>query len=79
MSRVERVKHMLQAIEYETSLAFDEHTVLLNKNQELEAENKKLRDLVDELWAIAYRYVPDESELDRARDMLRELLCGDAE
>lgn len=39
----------------------------------LEAKNKKLLDLVDELWAIAYGYAPDESELDCARDMMREL------
>ena len=50
MSRVERVEHMLQAIEYETSLAFNEHTVLLNKNQELEAENTKLRELCTDMW-----------------------------
>ena len=51
MSRVERVEHMLQAIEYETSLAFNENTVLLRKNQELEAENAKLRKLAKNLKA----------------------------
>lgn len=38
-----------------------------------EAENAKLRELVDELWALAYGYAPMESELDAARDMMREL------
>lgn len=36
-------------------------------------ENAKLRELVDELWEIAYGYAPHESELDFARDMMREL------
>lgn len=39
----------------------------------LEDENAKLRKLTDELWALAYGYVPYESELDAARDMMREL------
>lgn len=39
----------------------------------LQAENAKLRELVDELWALAYGYVYDESELDRARELMREL------
>lgn len=38
-----------------------------------EAENAKLRELVDELWSLAYGYVPHESELDAVRDMMREL------
>lgn len=38
-----------------------------------EADNAKLRELVDELWALAYGYAPMESELDAARDMMREL------
>lgn len=41
--------------------------------EKLEAKNKKLLDLVDELWAIAYGYAPDESELDCAQDMMRDL------
>lgn len=36
-------------------------------------ENAKLRELVDELWALAYGYVYDESELDKARELMREL------
>lgn len=41
--------------------------------QRLNDENAKLRELVDELWALAYGYVYDESELDRARELMREL------
>lgn len=40
---------------------------------ELKAENAKLRELVSELWSLAYGYVPFEAELDDARDMIREL------
>lgn len=42
MSRIERVEHLLQSIEYETKAAFDEHTELLNENERLNAENAKL-------------------------------------
>lgn len=42
-------------------------------NARLRAENAKLRELVDELWALAYGYVYDESELDKARELMREL------
>ena len=37
------------------------------------AENAKLRELVAELWALADGYTPDDSELDTARDLMREL------
>lgn len=40
---------------------------------DLEEENAKLRELMVELWALAYGYAPYESELDAARDMMREL------
>ncbi|WP_405736005.1 hypothetical protein, partial [Bifidobacterium sp.] len=36
-------------------------------------ENAKLRELADELWWLADGYVPDNSELDHVRDMMREL------
>lgn len=36
-------------------------------------QNARLRELVDELWALAYGYAPMESELDAARDMMRDL------
>ena len=38
-----------------------------------ETENAKLRELVAELWALADGYTPDDSELDTARDIMREL------
>ena len=41
--------------------------------EQLEAENAKLRELVAELWALADGYTPDDSELDTARDIMREL------
>lgn len=41
--------------------------------ERLVEENARLRELVDELWALAYGYVYDESELDKARDLMREL------
>ena len=44
-----------------------------NRLTELEAENAKLRELVAELWALADGYTPDDSELDTARDLMREL------
>ena len=40
---------------------------------QLKAENAKLRELVEELWALADGYTPDDSELDTARDLMREL------
>lgn len=42
-------------------------------NAQTVEENAKLRELMDELWALAYGYAPHESELDAARDMMREL------
>ena len=42
MSRIERVEHLLQSVEYETKAAFDEHTELLNENERLNTENAKL-------------------------------------
>ena len=41
--------------------------------QEALEQNAKLRDLVEELWALADGYTPDDSELDTARDLMREL------
>ena len=40
---------------------------------QLKAENAKLRELVEELWALADGYTPDDSELDTARDLMHEL------
>lgn len=45
-------------------------------SQELKAaidENAKLRELVDELYPLADYGAMDESELDRAHDLMREL------
>lgn len=39
----------------------------------LKSDNAKLRELVRELWSMAYWYVPDLSELDEAKDRMREL------
>ena len=39
----------------------------------LQSENAKLRELVAELYALADGYTPDDSELDTARDLMREL------
>ena len=41
--------------------------------QEALEQNAKLRELVAELWALADGYTPDDSELDTARDLMREL------
>ena len=38
-----------------------------------EAENVKLRELVDELYPLADYGAVDDSELDRAHDLMREL------
>jgi hypothetical protein len=46
---------------------------IIDHMRDANAENAKLRKLVDELWALAYGYVPYEGELDDARDMMREL------
>jgi hypothetical protein len=46
MSRPERVGRLLRQIEHETQAAFDEHTELFNLNNQLKAENAKLRELV---------------------------------
>lgn len=78
MSRVKRVEQMLQAIEYETSLAFNEHTVLLSKNQELEAENAKLRELVRQMWLHSYCSIAktrdeDDRHIEDVIDRMREL------
>lgn len=43
------------------------------RQTKLRDENAKLRELVDELWSLSYGYAPVESELDDARDMMREL------
>ena len=43
MSRPERVGQVLRQIERETQVAFDEHTELFNLNNQLKAENAKLR------------------------------------
>lgn len=40
---------------------------------QIESENAKLRELAAELWALADGYTPDDSELDTARDLMREL------
>lgn len=40
---------------------------------ELREQNAKLRELVAELYALADGYTPDDSELDTARDRMREL------
>ena len=40
---------------------------------DLEAENAKLRELVDELYPLADYGAMDASELDRAHDLMREL------
>lgn len=40
---------------------------------QLEAENEKLRELVDELYPLADYGAIDASELDRAHDLMREL------
>ena len=45
----------------------------LRSDNTLQAENAKLRELVCELWSMAYWYVPDLSELDESRDFMREL------
>jgi len=54
----------------EAQMAYIEAERMVAKLQD---ENAKLRELVDELWSLAYGYVPHESELDAARDMMREL------
>ena len=41
--------------------------------ESLEAENSKLRELVRQLWSMAYWYVPDLNELDEVKDRMREL------
>ena len=41
--------------------------------QEALEQNAKLRELVEELWALADGYTPDDSELDTARDLMHEL------
>lgn len=48
-------------------------TMLASARTNLLAENAKLRELVEELWALADGYTPDDSELDMARDLMREL------
>lgn len=48
-------------------------TALKTENAKLKAENAKLRELVNELWETDHGYAPDESELDFACDMTREL------
>ena len=40
---------------------------------EIEAENAKLRELVEELYPLADYGAMDASELDRAHDLMREL------
>ena len=45
----------------------------LERIDQLKDENAKLRELVAELWALADGYTPDDSELDTARDLMREL------
>ena len=47
---------------------------ILSEVKRLYDENVKLRELVAELWALADGYTPDDSELDTARDLMRELL-----
>jgi len=54
----------------EAQMAYIEAERMVAKLQD---ENDRLRELVDELWSLAYGYVPHESELDTARDMMREL------
>ena len=44
-----------------------------NASDQLEAENAKLRELVDELYPLADYGAMDASELDRAHDLMREL------
>lgn len=43
------------------------------ERRRLSAENAKLRELVRQLWSMAYWYVPDLNELDKAKDRMREL------
>lgn len=51
----------------------DSYLEALNSLVKLEAENAKLRELVDELYPLADYGAMDASELDRAHDLMREL------
>ena len=46
---------------------------LRDRSQDLQAENAKLRELVDELYPLADYGAMDASEMDRAHDLMREL------
>lgn len=69
----ERQKEQLASLQAAHKLIKDERDAYKRQCSRLAAENAKLRELVDELWALAYGYVPMESEFDAARDMMREL------
>lgn len=49
------------------------HDVACKIADEVDAENAKLRELVDELYPLADYGAMDASELDRAHDLMREL------
>ena len=53
--------------------AWNEREYAVGKIAELEAENAKLRELVDELYPLAYYGAQAMRELDRAHDLMREL------
>ena len=53
--------------------AADTITELRDMVQDLQSENSKLRELVDEIYPLADYGAIDASELDRAHDLMREL------
>lgn len=67
-------RHVITFMKFENGTVADRRTYVPREFLANErAKNKKLRDIVDELLAIAYGYAPYESELDCELDMMREL------
>ena len=71
--RIDELCAEVEAEKQRNDKMFEAAVKWMAKAARFEAENAKLRELVDELYPLADYGAMDASELDRAHDLMREL------